>query len=241
MKNFSIIVSTLLVISIFTNIFTCGKLKAEKLKGQNKITLFESEINAYEKETTLLEAEVDQTKAGLRKIEIQNGLLLEKIERQNQRIVSLSEITVQPLTKTDTVFVDQILYKEGVTKFTDYYPSAETPFITYDFDSRINKSTWEFSDLNLGVVVTENRVGTYTAQVDGPEWIRIKDVEVNSLPFVSEQPKTVGFNLGGMMGYNLETKAPFLGLNTGLRVKKDLYQFGVTTNKDVYLGYQKLF
>lgn len=159
-------------------------------------------------------------------------LVSDSISKRKERVLFVDQNNITFKNKTGKSVA--VANSDSTYSFSSYYPDKTNFFIQHD--GILNTKTksvadaWKFSNVNLNVVVTERKDGLWDSYIDGPDFLKVNSVKVNSLPaekYVpkSEQPKSLVF-YGG------------LGLRGNPDViitNKDLLIKGAITYKDKYM------
>ena len=163
------------------------------------------------------------------------------IKGNKEKIINNTGISIRPTTKVriDTVYVD----KNGTRRFTSYYPSIDSSFITHKsvITGNLAENTWEFKPLKLNVVVTQQKDGMYRARLIGPNWIQAEEVTVTSLPMSPMTQKNFKLLLGASGNYSVKEDNFGIGVYAGFRYKDKIILLNGTTNQVVSLGYIQEF
>jgi len=122
------------------------------------------------------------------------------IKGKDARILQLSEYTLSLKDQLATVDVDVITEGEVVNLFIeDFYPDPDDWFVQYNGQIMLDPSNLEqnpviarefsFTPMKVNIAVTENTDGSWEQYVEGPDWININPIVVNSLPPPQLQPE----------------------------------------------------
>lgn len=129
------------------------------------------------------------------------SLIKERKERPIQTIKQVIEIP----SKADTVIVRDTLIKGKPIQFASfYYPRESDYFASVDVSilDGVGVGKFHFMPLELNLAVVEGQDGMYKAYLDGPDFITVGELTVNSLPMKPQFPeKPYKFYLGGGLGY----------------------------------------
>lgn len=204
----------------------------------------------------------EEVKTELRKLQIKNSELIEIREGLYTKLVA-DTLTIRELNKLNDslnlelkdpkeVVVVKWKYKESISpidnvevtdsivKITDYYPNKEDRFITYS--GEVNKNTesgvgnfkFETQELKLGI--GQNKDGTYSVNTGVPEYLKITDIDVRSLPIEKVKSDDFGWLLGASIGKDLKDAENYLKVSAGIRYKKIYLKAGAGSNGTTEVG-----
>lgn len=178
----------------------------------------------------------------LDKIKLDNIEMYKYLKTNDKKPISYTNIIFKPEDKEGKVPLN-IREKDGLVYFNDYYPNKEDYFINYNgiVGKDSIQSTWNFQDINIGIVVSEKTKGLFEADLTAPKWIKVSKVEVNSLPLENIKQDNFDWLLGFNGGMNYISKVPNFGLEAGFRYKRNIFSVQSSTNNDLQIGYKKLF
>lgn len=168
-----------------------------------------------------------------------------QIKDSKSKPVSSTNIQIKPTEKKTEVSIHA---KDSIVELVSKYPDNKDPFIKHTLNVvkhvdkySIQNAKWEFSELPIDLVVTEERNGIYKTYINGPEWLQVTNVKVNSLPIKTTKQNNFGVIVGGGLGYQINTQKTFMSANVGIRYKTSYFLGGLQTNKYVTLSYLKEF
>ena len=154
------------------------------------------------------------------------------VDLQNRKPIIVERIIIKPEyieKEIDGVKVD----KDSVY-IEDYYPNKESPFLKYSnrFSLKSEKgiSQFEFDSINLSAVITQRKDGLFEADIKGPEFLKISNVDIQSIPLTPEKPDNFGILMGVDYGVDFKNKTNFINVSSYIRNKKFYIGGGVNTN-----------
>jgi hypothetical protein len=185
-----ILIVALVLIVVFTNVLSkCSANRKEdslrKVIQESSVLLNESEgvyskvVKDYNSEralVTILQKNTSSLKGAI-------ASALKTIKDRDQTILSLTELTLtyEPLT------VEIPVYRRDTTtlEFETTFP-LEDPFVkmkgSFDLVKETLKVEWIPGTLNLKIVMSETAEGLWESRVIGPAWIKVDNLEINSVP-----------------------------------------------------------
>lgn len=173
-----------------------------------------------------------------------NKELYDIIKSENKKPISYTIIQAQPETKTETIPINKE-ERDGqiFTTFYDYYPNKINPFIKYSGEIYTDsiKGKFDFNSLDIGIVISEKQKGLFEADLDAPEWLNVKKLEVKSLPLEKVDTKNFSLLAGGSTGLSLTTYRPVFEGKFGFSTKKSIWIVEGNTNSEVKIGLLKKF
>lgn len=158
-----------------------------------------------------------------------------ELELENPKIVEVIKFVPKEIEKP----IDGIIIKDSIIETEDYYPRKENYFIKYS--SKINLKTekgegkFSFTPQEVVLGIEQKKDGTYATKTKLPEYLKITDIDVESLPLTREKKDNFGILFGGGAGKDLKNNSSYLRLNTGIRYKKTYLQIGGNSNNTVDL------
>lgn len=215
----------------------------ELSKKDKQIALLKKEILATDSVTKEREGVysklIDDTKKNkeiIRLISQQNILKDREIKALKKKIKSHTKIEVKPIELRDTVFIKD-------NNFTAFYPQETDYFIKHQGVLKSDSlfSEWSFSPLRLDLIISETKAGMYKLTSYVPEWLEVKDIEVNTLKNSYTKPDNFDFLIGVESGYQFREKGIVFELEGGLRYKKNIFSISGNTNKELKAGIKFLF
>lgn len=150
-------------------------------------------VNYYDGKVKLLE-----------RVRKNNPEIYREIIKNNEKILSNTNLdfTFKPkessrvLTKKDSIF-----------EFSSYYPKKENSFIkfngTLNTNSNILNEKWTFNNIKLDIILTEKENGLWNTYLDGPDFVVVNSMSINSLPpkeYVPVKDKVKFLNFYGGVG-----------------------------------------
>lgn len=179
-----------------------------------------------------------------KKLKEENKELYKDIKDDNKLPISYTNIEAQPKNKVDTIIIRDTI-KDGhyYKVFNDFYPNNEKPFITYKGEINNNSvlGEFKFNPFELDLVISEKEKGIFEADLNAPEWLTVNSLEVNSLPLKNIKKDNFDWMLGGAAGLNTQDNTPVFDIEGGFRYKESLFSIQGTSNKEIKLGFKKLF
>lgn len=150
-----------------------------------------------------------------------------KIVIQKEIVFDTIETKVEIVKKSDTSF-----------EFEDYYPTKQNPFIKYiaKVNTRAESVVGKFilQPLSLSSSIGIDKEGKYSINSRVPNFTRISDLDVISIPYNKQYKKDVfGFMFGGGYGKSFEIDSQFLTMQTGVRINKTYLFLNAGTNQTV--------
>lgn len=147
------------------------------------------------------------------------------IEAKNPKYVEVIKLVPKEVIKP----VDNVSIKDSMLTLEDSYPDKTNPFIRYtsliNLNTKKGEGQFTFPNaLEINIAAEEQQDGTYKIHSKVPEWVKIKSLDVQSLPKQQEKRDNFGFLLG------VDYTTDFDGLRKG--VKPNAY---LRFNK-VYIG-----
>lgn len=172
------------------------------------------------------------------------------IKKNNERILSNTSLNFSLKPKTDTT---KTILKDSVYTFTSFYPKKENAFIQLDgsLDTKTNKLSekWKFNNINIDIVLTEKEDGLWNSYLNGPEYIKVNSMQVNSLPakeYISKEDKIKsiivygGFGVRSKMNSISNLDGKDLTINGAVTIKNKV-MIGVNLGTDKKVGTAVLF
>ena len=157
--------------------------------------------------------------------EMLNDSLSKELQRyvkdRKLKPVIITQIEFVPVPHTDTVLVH-----EGI--ITTYYPDVAEWIIQHtlqDAGEGNYIADWQFQPINVDLVISETKSGLYEAAMSGPGFLRVRTLEVNSLPHFQAKKKDNGILIGAGGQYDWKD-----------RIFTPTIQLGYTWNKHSILG-----
>lgn len=131
--------------------------------------------------------------------------LAQLIKKENERPIQTIRQVIEIPSASDTIVVydtiiDKTIYQQG----TFYYPNNSNYFASVDVSilDGVGVGEFHFKPLELALAVVEGKDGMYKAYLDGPDFINIGELTVNTLPMKPQFPnKPYEFYMGGGFGY----------------------------------------
>ena len=223
-----------------TNVKNKEILSSYKEKIIKSDSLIKREEGHYQKVVN----DLNSTKDLLNVIKKENKDLYKSIKKDDKNPIFYSNIGLKPITKIDSVFIHDTI-REGIKYkyFEDFYPSKTDYFVKYSgqLDSTKVIGKWDFNTLNIDLVISEKEKGIFYADLKSPEWIKVNKLNVNSLPLENIKIDNFDWLMGGNVGINFLDKTPVAGFEAGFRFKKNIFKTEINTNKEIKIGYNKLF
>jgi len=160
----------------------------------------------------------DQTRDSLRdKLKEKDEDLAKTLRKNREKILMYEEIVATFKPKTDTVLLVDTIIGDYTKSFAFYYPQKPDWFIKLAGGIRNDSvfGSWRFGNLPLSLTLSENKDGTWTRRLIGPEWIKVSKIEVNSLLRPPEAiKKKLYFPVGA--GYTFFAETRMLNLYGGI-------------------------
>lgn len=161
------------------------------------------------------------------------------IEAKNPKYVEIIKLVPKEVIKP----VDNISIKDSMLILEDNYPDEFTPFMKYssliNLNSREAKGEFTFPNtLEISIAAEEQQDGTYKIYSKVPGWVKIKSLDVQSLPKQQEKKDNFGLLLG--VDYTTEFDGLRKGVvpNAYLRFNKVYIGGGVSTLGTGSLGFK---
>lgn len=173
------------------------------------------------------------------KLKDSNRNLYDQIKKDKSKIIQLTKTIQSFKPKVDTVIVES---KCG--SFIDYYPSNKDWFIQYRstvLSDTTRSGEWKFDQLKIDLVVTEQSKGIYNAYLDGPDFLQINQLEVQSLPLQNIKPDNFDWLLGGGVTSNMIDKSFAMRIQGGIRIKNTMILLSGDTQTNVGASIIKQF
>lgn len=170
-----------------------------------------------------------------------NEELSEEVQKLRGKVVVLQEINLQLVNKVDTVYVSEDLVdKDSVVAF---YPSITAPLIKFNrnYQPSLYTDSWEFSTFKLDIAIFQEQSGEFTAILNTPEWIKLNKLEVKTVEL--NPPKVDNFDWVTMVGVhrNLGTGRLDMGIDLGMRYKRNIITVGTSTGNTMGIRYGRLW
>jgi len=233
-KNITLIV---LIIIIFSTGFFISKhfsdLKQQKLRRELSKERIKNDTLVQLSPTTYRKLVADT----LTQRQLRKKVKELEIELKDPKIVEV--IKFVPRTIENKV-VDTVFIKDSLVNITDYYPNKKDYFVKYT--ATINTitqnavSNWDFNPQEFKLGLGLNNKGMYEVITEVPEFIKITNIDVQSLPLEKSKKDNFGFLIGAGYGTNINTSEDFISLQSGIRYKKAYLLMSLTTNETINLG-----
>jgi len=129
--------------------------------------------------------------------------------------------------------IDSVIVKNDSITINDYYPNKENYFVNYF--AKINIKTqkgigkFSFKPIELSLIISQRKDGIYQLDSKSPKWMKINNIQVQSLPLTSEEKDNFGWIIGGGYGKDYKTFENYFRVNSGFRWKKLYIQGGINT------------
>ncbi len=236
-KNWKYIIGGIIALAAIYLLFIKPNLELKALEKQNetlkkevlaKDTLQKLADGKYSKLVNTFNSTNDLNKI----LKTELSVIYDSIKNRKEKVLSINQnnITFKPKTNTVIVYVN----KDSTYSFTSFYPQKDKYFIKYngtlDTKSKTVTDDWSFTNFNLNVVMTQRKDGLWDSYLDGPEFLKVNSIKVNSLPakdYIPTAEKQKLFVLYGGLG---------IRGNTDLNVNnKDLLIKGALTIKNKYM------
>jgi len=150
-------------------------------------------VNYYNSESDL-KKELQKSNADLYKV----------IKKQDERILSLTTSVITLRSKVEDGFGKFNPDDTNQIQLALRYPDRDKPFIKWDglVDRRTAQylGNWTFGELQLQLILTEEKRGLWKHRLVGPEWLVVDSLRIESLPpekYVSQTDRKIQFLLGG--------------------------------------------
>lgn len=162
----------------------------------------------------------------------------ELIDLKNRKPVSITKTVVQPVEIRKEV--DSISIQKDSIFIADYYPNKINPFLTYTNRLSLNTETgvsnFNFNQITLSTVVTQKKDGLYQVDFKGPEFLKLKSLDIQTEPTETTSKDNWGTLIGVEYGQNLKNNTNIFEANIYQRYKKFYIGGSVSTNKDLKGG-----
>ncbi|MCA9750209.1 MAG: hypothetical protein KC414_13960 [Romboutsia sp.] len=239
------LIAIIVILTVFGINQYFSKVSTEKLVKNYKIALIESDSlkQVSEEHYQKLVNDMNSQKDIFKLLKEQNEELYKTLKEENKKPISYTLIQAQPQTKIDTITIKDTVRKGQFYKvFKDYYPNSNSPFIIYDGEIKDNSlvGKFNFNTLDIGIVISEKQKDLFEADLDAPEWLKINNLQVNSLPLENVKVDNFDWMIGGSSGLNIQDKTPIFELEGGFRYKKSLFSIQGNINKEIKFGFKKL-
>jgi hypothetical protein len=93
-----------------------------------------------------------------------------------------------------------------------------------------------FSDVKIDLAISQNKDGTYEANMKAPNFIQINSLDVQSTPIEPIKVDNFGILIGGGYGKDFGTGINYLEVGGGIRLKKFYIELEGNTNKQADIG-----
>jgi len=195
MQNFTFLIIIILGIWILF-MKSCGESKND------------SEKDALMKEILKLDKTVQETNGAYKKLvdnfnserDLMNEVkefnkdLAKTIKKNDEKLLMVTNAIISFDSKLDkginvTISKDSAT-GEKIIQFVTRYPSGNNTndewFVQYDgkiyTESEKLDGKWEFNKLKFNIVLTEQENGMWATRIDGPDYMKVDSIKVNSLP-----------------------------------------------------------
>jgi hypothetical protein len=198
MKNFDLTKTLLLIIlilvvgSMIKDAFFKDNSEFEKLREEIVRTskLVELTEGRYEKLLNDYNSEKDLIK----RLQETNELLYLDIARTNEKVISVTRAFLKFKSNQQDLELDEpiedLITRKDSLHF--YYPSKDSSLVKHTIkfvDSTRIKSFWSFKPTPLDLVITETSEGIYKTNIGTNPWVSVTSLEVNTLPFETEEDR----------------------------------------------------
>lgn len=174
-----------------------------------------------------------------KKLLTSNKDLYKQIRSNGERLHQLSDIIATFENKSDSGVVNG---DDSIINMSIFYPDKNDWFINWSgsifVNDKVYKGNWEFDDITLQAIITEEENGLWRGRVIGPDFLVIDSISVNSLPIVQKKDKKIKLFMG--MGYyhSMDDNPSSIKISSGVSWKnKTFISLGVTTDKKLGLSY----
>lgn len=184
-----------------------------------------------------------------------NKDLAKTIKKNDEKLLMVTNAVISFDNKLDNGITVKI-GKDSVTgektfSFVSRYPSGDKPndewFVQYDgkFYEQQQKvdGKWTFNKLKFNVILTEQENGMWATRIDGPDFMKVDSIKVNSLP-KSDYNKVPKFHLLLGAGYrtlmNLKSTGA-ITLSGGFEYKTNMVLVDVATNEQIGVTFIRKF
>jgi hypothetical protein len=180
-----------------------------------------------------------------KKLEEQYQDIYKIVKRLEEKPGQIIETVITAPSKKDTITLrDTIIQDIAYPMFRDYYPSKENYFIEHTsiIGKDVAEGYWSFTDIPLGIIITQEKTGMWKSYLDGPDWLTVSSLEVNSLPIksVTFDPPKIEWLGGGGAGFGFDKEFYFLG-SFGAKFQKNILLGSINTDKDIEFQYLRVF
>lgn len=152
--------------------------------------------------------------------------------------VTITQIVVTP--KDSKKEIDSIIIGNEEIKVVDFYPQKDNYFVKYSNTintlTKEGNSNWKFGKINLDLLITQKKDGTYEANMKAPAFIAINSLDVQSQPIDPIVSDNFGVLLGAGYGRDFGLGTDYLRVDGGIRFKKTYLMIGGNTNKQADIG-----
>jgi hypothetical protein len=150
-------------------------------------------------------------------------------------------VTDTEIKPKDTIKVTDTLYvNEGVAYIEDYYPTKNNFFLKYTnefkLDNPVGNSKFEWNSIKIDLAISQNKDGTYEANMKAPDFIQINSLDVEATPIDRVETDDFGILLGAGYGKDFGTGTNYLEVGGGVRFKKFYIDLEGNTNKQADIG-----
>ena len=154
------------------------------------------------------------------------------------RPVSVTEIEIKP--KDAVKVTDSIYINEGIAYIEDYYPTKSDFFLKYTnnftLENPLGNSKFQWVIIKVDLAISQNKDGTYEANMKAPDFVQINSLEVQATPIEPVKVDNFGILLGAGYGKDFGTGTNYLKVGGGVRFKKFYIDLEGNTNKQADIG-----
>lgn len=183
-----------------------------------------------------------------KELKVKNRDLYDSVKKSKGKTVITQYIELEPETILDTIVIEGKTVRDTIRHFESFkafYPNEEEKFATYSVNKRngILTGTWDFDTISLDLAIVEEKRGIFYVKTDTPEWLKVRSVEVQSLPLSPLRKNNFDFVIGAGVGKNysaMSNNILFKG-EAGFRLFKSMYMVESNNSGDIYVSYKRLF
>lgn len=181
-------------------------------EGKGKISSLIDDLNSKESINRELETwglELEQRNESLNR-------KVSQLRKEGSKVTGLATVKYVYEEKTDTLFIP--IKKLNWTNY--HYPEENDWTVRHKLwvqSDSVQYSAWDFSPVRFDMIISESEAGVYKADLIGPEYLRLQNLQVKTLPINPPKytPDQFDWLLGG--GYRLDNEFLF---HAGMRIKK---------------------
>jgi hypothetical protein len=226
-----VIVILLLLLFAVTQFIQARKYKNRSIQFKTEMLLADSVKIIADGQYQKLVNDVNSQKQLNGELNVQNKDLAQQLKKDKKDPIIITKIVYSLEKQIDTFIVDNT-----TPFFEDHYPNKEDWFINYQLHTitdSLKIGVWDFTDLTVDLVISEKSKGLYVADIKGPSFLKVKELEVKSLPLEHIKPDKFGWIVGGGGSYSFTTNRPTIHLSGGIRIKKVSLIINGSTNTSI--------